>query len=122
VSCTQASSRAVKLYNESLALFREVGDTYGTSLSLLMTAEAAYTTGNYERARNLGQECLKVNGQLGDRRGAGITLELLGRVAQAQGEGTAARAPYPGALSAERRGRPVGDGTLYREHRRDLGR
>jgi len=89
----------VKLYNESLTLFREVGDTYGISLSLVMAAEAAFATGDYERARNLGQECLKINRQLGDRRGIGTTLELLGRVAHAQGEGTAARALLTKALS-----------------------
>jgi hypothetical protein len=31
-----------------------------------MAAEAVFATGDYERARAFGQECLNVNGQLGE--------------------------------------------------------
>lgn len=64
-----------------------------------MTAEAAYATADYERAGRLCHECLKVNDELGDRRGAGTTLELLGRLAYARGEENAARALFAQALT-----------------------
>ena len=70
--CDYVSAQA--LYEESLALRRELGDRGGMSLSLGNLGDVAVAEGNYASARALFEESLALRRALGDRRGLFMLL------------------------------------------------
>jgi predicted ATPase/DNA-binding SARP family transcriptional activator/DNA-binding CsgD family transcriptional regulator len=81
-------ARGAALWEESLALAREAGDTYRVGASLQCLGYAALLQGNYEQATALCEETLVVARELGS---AGVeimpeTLINLGLAARARGE------------------------------------
>ena len=90
------SSRS--LYEESLALFRELGDKQGIAEALDGLGEIATEVGDYETAVPLLEEFLALNLELGDKRGIANSLIQLGWAALRPGDYTLAVARLEEAL------------------------
>lgn len=71
---------------ESLRIFREIGDKRGMAESLHALSHVAEVRGDYAAARSLCEESLAIFREIGDRRGIAVVLIDLGRVTHMQGE------------------------------------
>lgn len=81
---------ARQLKEESLVLYRGIGDIYIISLLSLSLSRVLALLGEYEQARSILEECVATSRQLGNKWVAPYYLEGFGEVAL--GEGNAARA------------------------------
>jgi DNA-binding CsgD family transcriptional regulator/tetratricopeptide (TPR) repeat protein len=77
---------------ESVALWREVGDKQGLAQALRFLSGSFESQGDYAAARPLAEESVELFREGEDRFGLGITLSRLGITALAQGDHAAARA------------------------------
>ncbi|MEW5871244.1 MAG: tetratricopeptide repeat protein [Chloroflexota bacterium] len=84
---------AIRHYQDSLAIYREIGDRHGVAGALNNLGLVCMLDGDYENARQYGQDCLAIDRELGDRRGISISLLNLGVACLWQGDPAAAR-PY----------------------------
>ncbi len=73
------------LYEESLSLWRTLGDKYGISLALMGLGHLALYAGDLDAARKRYAEALVLRREVGNKRGAASALESLGDVAAQQG-------------------------------------
>jgi predicted ATPase len=80
------NDRAEALAEESLALFRELGDTQGIALSLRQLAFVAKRRGTFAAARSLNEESLTLFREAGDNENAAWSLFNLAWLAITQGE------------------------------------
>jgi predicted ATPase/DNA-binding SARP family transcriptional activator len=77
-----AGNRVRSLREQSLALFRELGDNFGTAESLQTLAFYAQDDDNdYEQARIFAEENLALRRQIGDQDGIAMALTILGNLA-----------------------------------------
>jgi non-specific serine/threonine protein kinase len=76
---------AVGWFEQSLALYRALGDTSGTALSLSGMGLVVERLGDYARATLLQEEALALLRELGDRVGTAGSLNHLGWVAHLRG-------------------------------------
>jgi tetratricopeptide (TPR) repeat protein len=97
-----ANGRAATFLEESLALYRTLGDRPGIANSLTSLGVVAYYQGDYGRAAALHEEALALKRELGDRWGIAISLASLGNVAQDRGDYGRAAALHEEALSLNR--------------------
>jgi predicted ATPase/DNA-binding SARP family transcriptional activator len=74
-----------RYYDESLALYRDLDDTWGTSNVLTNLGWVAAHSGEADEARRLGEEALVLRRSIGDRKGTADTLWLLGTLAILEG-------------------------------------
>ena len=81
-------SRAEALFEESLALFRQLRDRKGIAYSLGGLGRAAMGKQNYAAARLVTEESLVILREIGDKWAIPFALETLARVAYFQGKGT----------------------------------
>jgi|SRR5579871_57973 len=95
-----AAARA--LYEESLAIYRELGNKSGIAASLGNLGNVAKEQGDYAAARALYEESLAIRRELGDKLGIAISLLNLGNVAKDRGDYAAARALYEESLAIRR--------------------
>jgi predicted ATPase len=79
-------SRAAALLEESLVMFRDLGDKGGIAGSLLRLGITARYQGDYRRAVALEEESLRLFRDLGDKYGITHTLMNLGAAATDQGD------------------------------------
>jgi DNA-binding CsgD family transcriptional regulator len=86
--------RAVALHEESLALFRALGDERGVALSLLTMGTMAQLQGDLARATAHYDESLALFRALGDTRGIAAALSSLGTLASSRGDFAAADELY----------------------------
>jgi serine/threonine-protein kinase PknK len=84
-----ARSRA--LYEESLALWRALGERRGIAGTLHNLSIAVRALGDYESAGPLLEESIAINRELGNHRGAFLSTNSLGDVALANGDHERAR-------------------------------
>jgi len=70
--------RAEELFEESVSLYREIGDRWGEAWSLGSLANVAGDRGDHERAKRLYEEGLALSQRLGDARPFGAYLGSLG--------------------------------------------
>jgi tetratricopeptide (TPR) repeat protein len=77
---------ATRLLEESLALYRQLGDLPGLTDALDSLGDAAYFGGDHERARELHEENLTLRRALGDRWGVAMSLNSLGWAALSAGD------------------------------------
>ena len=77
---------------ESLSIWRELGDKKGTARALNSMGWLAFQHGDFDMARSLSEEALLINRGMGEKRGVAVALFNLGSVAMH-------RSDYPGALS-----------------------
>lgn len=85
-------------HEESLAIFRELGDERDIAKTLQHLGFIAWKQGEYTRARSLSEEGLGLSQKLGDFSSIGDLLNNLGLIARAQGEYTQAKAFYEESL------------------------
>jgi len=78
--------RAQALCEESLALYRELGDKRGIASCLHVLADIAWGRGNLAVARSQGEASLTLFRELGDTRSVAYLLYHLGSLAVEQGE------------------------------------
>jgi tetratricopeptide (TPR) repeat protein len=95
---------ATALYQESLALARELGDSRGVATSLNNLGMVATSQGDYEGATAFLDESLALHRQLGSQEGIARALHNLGRVATGRSDYPRATALYEESLDV-RRGR-----------------
>ena len=81
---------ARRLFEESLALRRDLHDTAGVAISLMNLGILAKSQGDYVSARSLYEEGLTLHRELGNKLGIANTLGNLGLVAYHQGDAVSA--------------------------------
>ena len=91
--------QAVALGEESLRLYREVGDRAGIAYSLNILATVAWQQGDYARATALFEESLALFRELGDKDGTAWVLINLGVIVGNQGDHGRAAALYREGLA-----------------------
>ena len=84
--------RAQVLFEEGLALSRELGDTAGIACFIHGLGWVAWSRGNYPAARRLAEEALALWREVGDKECIPWALHLLASLASQQGEYARARA------------------------------
>jgi tetratricopeptide (TPR) repeat protein len=87
------------MFEEVLALWRELGDQKAVARSLSNLASVVKLQGDFSRARSLYAECLSIFRELGDRTGVGWSLNSQGDVARDQGDFAAAQTLYEKSLA-----------------------
>ena len=90
------------LFDESLAVARQLGDRGSAARSLNRLGSVAYSQGSYGSARALFEECLAIMRELGDRNGMDASLTNMGHVAVEQGNYPAAGALHEESLAIAR--------------------
>jgi predicted ATPase/class 3 adenylate cyclase/DNA-binding XRE family transcriptional regulator len=94
--------RISALLEESLALFRAVGDRSGIAAVLTVQGAYAWSLGDYPQATPRLNEALALHRELGDRYGMAIVLHKLGDTARDQGDTTRATALLEESLALSR--------------------
>ena len=77
---------AAELFEQSLALWEELGDAAGTARSLLSLGTVAAEQGDQERAIELSERAAELYHESGDRRGHALAISNLGGIALERGE------------------------------------
>ncbi|WP_309721132.1 tetratricopeptide repeat protein [Armatimonas sp.] len=90
------------LYEQSLAIAREVGDRESTARALGNLGLVAVYQGDYPAARVYQEESLAIRREMGDRGGIARALLNLGMVPASQGDYPAARLLYEQSLAIAR--------------------
>jgi predicted ATPase/class 3 adenylate cyclase/Tfp pilus assembly protein PilF len=90
------------LQEQSLRLFREVGDKFGAAQCLMSIAGYIRVEGDYERAKAIGKEHLALRREIGDKDGIAIAHAHLGIIALRQGDYQQAGELYEESLAGFR--------------------
>jgi hypothetical protein len=77
---------ARSFYGRSLALGREIGDSFGIALSLHALADVALRQDDHEGARCCHAEALEIRRDLGDRRGIAESMESFASLLAAEAD------------------------------------
>jgi predicted ATPase len=94
---------ALDYYNESLAIYRELGDRRGAARPLNGLGLVAWSQGDFVSARSFLEESLAIKRELTNPSSISIALNNLGLVAHAQGDYTTARAYLEESLTIDRK-------------------
>jgi predicted ATPase len=86
INFDHARKRAKRVYEQSLALYRAVGDRWGAANALSGLSWAVWSGGAYDEAKQLFEESLAIRQSLGDQRGIVDSLSGLGNMALFQGQ------------------------------------
>src|SRR5881227_339760 len=111
--------RAEALCEESLALYRELGDTAGIASSLHLLAAIAWGRGNLAMARSQEEEALALFKEVGDKRSVAYALVYLGNLIIDQGEYVRARSLLEDSLAMNKE---LGDTTSIADSLFNLAR
>jgi predicted ATPase/DNA-binding SARP family transcriptional activator/uncharacterized protein HemY len=87
------------LYEQGLAISRELEDKAGIAHSLHSLGDVAYARGDYEAARTRYEESLATRRELGDKAGIAESFNSLGHIAYVQGDYESARALHAESLA-----------------------
>jgi predicted ATPase/class 3 adenylate cyclase len=91
--------RATALGEESVALFRQLGNKLGMARTLITLTAAAASRGDLEKAKNLVAESLQYSRETGDKIEISSALLHSGEVARSRGDYDAARLFYEESLT-----------------------
>jgi tetratricopeptide (TPR) repeat protein len=94
-------------YQDSLAIFEEVGDQAGIAMNYHQLGNLALRRGDYGTAEQRYQESLAIKEETGDRAGAASTYHQLGIIAERRGDYDTAEQRYQESLAIEEE---TGDG------------
>jgi tetratricopeptide (TPR) repeat protein len=97
--------RASELFEEGLALYRELGDEVGIAIVLVELGQVARAQGDHDRATALSEEGLALGRKLGERAVTAIALNTLGHVERWRGDAEGAIARYEEGLALFRESR-----------------
>ncbi len=92
-------SAARCFFEESLAIWREIGNKEGIAASLTNLGWVAWRQSDYQAARSLSEEGLALNRELDNQQGIAHSLNNLGFVAHHQGDYSAARSFHEESLA-----------------------
>jgi predicted ATPase len=92
-------ARAAELFEEALALYRELGDDGGIAAVLVELGQVVRSQGDHDRAAALSEKGLDLGRSLGDTKVAAIALGTLGRVEHRRGHTEGAVAHYEESLA-----------------------
>jgi non-specific serine/threonine protein kinase len=90
------------ILEESLRLYRELGDNLGIAQALNNLGSIAYSRGEWQRASGFYAESLALRRELGDKWGIANSLNNLGGVAYSQGDYEKAARLYSESLALRR--------------------
>lgn len=93
---------ACAFHEESLAIYRTLGDRNGIAGALNGLANATYYNGDFAAARSLYEESLAINKELGNQKGTATALANLGLVYSDEGNFGAARPLFEESLRLKR--------------------
>jgi tetratricopeptide (TPR) repeat protein len=79
--------QAVAMFEEALALQRQLGDPWGATVSLNGLGHVAHAQGDVTRAASIFEESLALSRRIGNTAFIAMSLHGLGRVAHARGDG-----------------------------------
>jgi DNA-binding CsgD family transcriptional regulator/Tfp pilus assembly protein PilF len=96
-------NRTESYCQESLLLFRQLGDQQGIALSLYILSVVPLMKGDTDAARVRTEEALAVFREMGDRERIAWSLSTLGLLHMQQGDYSSARARYEESLATHRR-------------------
>jgi predicted ATPase/DNA-binding CsgD family transcriptional regulator len=96
------SSRAAAWAEQSVAVWREIGNAAELGRCLRVLALAVHYQGDVRRARTLAEEGVAICREAGDAHGVYATLNILGGIASNQKDYAAARAAYEESLALAR--------------------
>ena len=91
--------QALTVLEESLNIWRELGNSMGIAQTLNNLGAVAKDQGNYEQACSYHQESLTIRRKYGDRRSIAVSLHNLGEVYLSQEDYGKARASFEESLS-----------------------
>jgi predicted ATPase/DNA-binding SARP family transcriptional activator len=91
------------LLQESLSIWRELGEESAIADTLHFLADVVYYQSHYDEARALYEESLLLRRELGDRRGIARSLESLGSLTRRLNDPQGTRAFYEESLALRRR-------------------
>jgi len=94
--------RAEPLFQQSLALYRQLEDQPGIAFALSLLGSVAWTKGHMTAARALTEEALVIARQVDDMERSANALFILGLVSSSQGEYDRARALFEESLAIHR--------------------
>ncbi len=94
--------RAATLSEESLRLYRRLGDRRGAATATNILGSVALRQGDYRRATALYEECLAARRELDDPRGTATALNNLGIVARYEGDHQRAASLHEESLAIKR--------------------
>jgi len=94
--------RAATLSEESLGLYRRLGDRRGAATAINILGSVALRQGDYRRAMSLYEECLAARRDLDDPRGTAAALNNLGIVARYEGDHQRAASLHEESLAIKR--------------------
>jgi len=77
---------ARRSYEQSLVLYRTLGDRWDAANALDSLSRVAQSLGSYDKARQMGKESLEIRRALGDRKGIASSLAGLSYIALSQGQ------------------------------------
>ena len=97
---------AIELSEQALAIFRTLGDTHGTALTLNGLGLTQARIGDEAGALDSYETAVSLLTELGDSHGAGRVLANLGALHRGQGHDAQARAAWNEALERFEPGRP----------------
>ena len=100
---------AIELSEQALAIFRELGDTHGTALTLNGLGLTQARVGDEAGALDSYEAAVSLLTELGDSHGAGRVLANLGALHRGQGHDAQARAAWNDALERFEPGTPEYD-------------
>jgi tetratricopeptide (TPR) repeat protein len=92
-------AEALEYHEQTLALFRDLGDRQGEANALGNLGLVTWRQGNYAAATEYSEQALVLFRDLGDRQGEASSLNNLGNVADSQGNYAEAREYYEQALA-----------------------
>jgi tetratricopeptide (TPR) repeat protein len=78
--------KARQLYEQSLVLFQELGDRWGTAMMLSALGGIVGSLGDFGEAKQLHEESLAIRRTLGDQRTIAMSLDMLSLIAMFQGQ------------------------------------
>jgi non-specific serine/threonine protein kinase len=90
------------MFEESLALFRDLGDKFNIGLALIGVGQMAERRGDYQAARQVYEESLGIYRELGDKWGTSGALYCLGSAALGQRDYVGARSILEESLAVAR--------------------
>jgi tetratricopeptide (TPR) repeat protein/predicted Ser/Thr protein kinase len=93
---------ALKNYQDSIAIKREIGDKRGIAVSLNESAQVEDTMGQFAAAEASYKEALQIRRDIGDKKGIGDTLMDLAALYNDRGKPDEALSLYKEALQIER--------------------
>ncbi|MGE3511804.1 MAG: tetratricopeptide repeat protein, partial [Vicinamibacterales bacterium] len=103
---------ALPLFDEALAIWRDIGDANGTAVTLRNLGVVAHHQGDHDRARTMFEESLPLHRQLGDRYGVQMSQLYFADLLRDCGEDARAATSYEEGLNLARE-RGDGHGVAY---------